>query len=139
MDLIKLCEKAKAANIDISINIVTDAWEPFIVFQGATHAESYYDSERYNVKLSIKDINEAKVAAYDIVGRAIDEIIDKLSGLTEEDWKKAEEHLRFMMGPYGGFGWDECVALATALYPLERRLKSGERTKELYEEIMALQ
>ena len=115
MDLIKLCEKAKAANIDISISIVTDAWEPFIVFQGATHAETYYNSERYNVQLSISSINEAKVAAEDIVSRAIDEIIDKLSGLTEEDWKKAEEQLRFMMGLYGEIGWVGSFALNTGL------------------------
>lgn len=55
---------------------------------------------------------------------------------SEPNWKEAQEHLDFLITEYRIIGWAGSFGLMTLL-PLKERLDSGERTRELYEEIMA--
>lgn len=56
------------------------------------------------------------------------------------DWQKAEDHLRFFMAEYaalpGGVGQ---FGLQLTLVPLFNRYQSGERTEELYNEMMEVE
>jgi len=55
------------------------------------------------------------------------------------DWKKAEEHLYNIQKLYKSIGWTGTFALSITINPLVKRFESGERTEELYEEIMSLE
>ena len=58
-------------------------------------------------------------------------------GTNETDWKEAQEHLDFLITEYRSIGWVGSFGLTLTLLPLKERLDSGERTRELYEEIMS--
>ena len=54
------------------------------------------------------------------------------------DWKKAEEHLNNCESIYTGIGSAGYFALTCVLRPLRDRFNSGERTQELYDEIIKI-
>jgi hypothetical protein len=57
---------------------------------------------------------------------------------TEElDWKQAENTLNMWIAEYANIGASGRFGLQLVLLPLKKRLDSGERTQELYEEIMS--
>lgn len=56
---------------------------------------------------------------------------------TNTNWKEAQEHLDFLITEYRNIGFAGSFGLKLTLLPLKERLDSGERTRELYEEIMA--
>lgn len=135
MDLIKIHERAKEANITIDIG-----FEPkfggSITFTGRTIEDDFYDKKCYSRMFNADEVNYLMVRGEDIIELAMDEIINNLR--PKLDWEKAEAHLRFMMDLYRGIGWTGMFGLQLGLRPLEDRLMSGERTQELYDEIMAL-
>ena len=55
------------------------------------------------------------------------------------DWKRAESHLYFIKGAYASIGVSGNPAMVLTIMPLEKRLAAGERTQELYDEIMELE
>lgn len=55
------------------------------------------------------------------------------------DWKKAEEHLYNVLNLYKSIGFTGTFALSITINPLVKRFESGERTEELYDEIMELE
>lgn len=144
MDLIDICERAKEAGIDVEIRIDTDTghhrMEPFVVIEGCTHPVMGHGRDRYAVRYSVDMLKEAKVAAEDLIKRATDEIIDNLcpeEKLTEDDWRKAISKLYSLredsvLRTYG----DYISYRDRIIRTLRRRVESGERTRELYDEIM---
>lgn len=58
-------------------------------------------------------------------------------GVTDEEWKKAIEHLDMLILLYAGIGPTGFFGLSGVLAPLKARYEKGERTKELYDAIMA--
>ena len=61
---------------------------------------------------------------------------DSMNSVSEEDWKKAIEHLDMLIVMYACIGFAGTFGLNGVLVPLKKRYDSGERTKELYDEIM---
>jgi len=55
------------------------------------------------------------------------------------DWKKAEENLYNVLNLYKSIGFTGTFALSITINPLVKRFESGERTEELYDEIMELE
>ena len=56
--------------------------------------------------------------------------------ISDEEWGKAVKHLDEIIVMYATIGWAGRFALDGVLAPLKKRYESGERTKELYNEIM---
>lgn len=54
------------------------------------------------------------------------------------DWEQAENYLAMMMEAYREIGAPGLFGLSL-MKPLKRRLDGGERTRELYDEIMNLE
>lgn len=54
------------------------------------------------------------------------------------DWEKAEQYLYEMKKAYEEIGLPGVFGLTFTIKPLVRRFESGERTPELYDEIMSL-
>ncbi len=52
------------------------------------------------------------------------------------DWNQANEHLETCEKAYAGIGSSGYFALSVVIRPLRDRLNGGERTEELYQEIM---
>ena len=52
------------------------------------------------------------------------------------DWEKAEEYLQECEQAYTEIGSAGYLTLVTVIRPLRDRYNKGERTKELYDEIM---
>ena len=55
------------------------------------------------------------------------------------DWEMAEGHLYDTKIAYESIGFEGSFALALTINPLAKRYESGERTIELYNEILELQ
>ena len=55
------------------------------------------------------------------------------------DWKKAEDHLKDIRKRYTEIGVSGMPALQVVINPLLIRFENGERTKELYNEILKLE
>lgn len=55
------------------------------------------------------------------------------------DWGTAEGHLYDTKIMYESIGWTGSFALSVTINPLAKRYESGERTIELYNEILELQ
>jgi len=59
------------------------------------------------------------------------------------DWEKAKEHLDEIIARYQRFvgipGVNTSLALTLVMYPLLRRFNSGERTQELYNEMLEVE
>lgn len=53
----------------------------------------------------------------------------------EMDWKETEVYLYEMKKAYEEIGWTGSFALNLTINPIVKRFESGERTKELHEEI----
>lgn len=53
------------------------------------------------------------------------------------NWKKAEDRLNMFIELYREIGWSGRFGIYLTLLPLKKRFDAGERTPELYEEIMA--
>ena len=52
------------------------------------------------------------------------------------DWEKAEKYLNDMIQAYTEIGWAGMFGLTLTLKPLKARFDKGERTQELYDDIM---
>lgn len=52
------------------------------------------------------------------------------------DWERAENHLNMLIAEYSALGWREGQFGLYVLLPLKRRFDAGERTENLYQEIM---
>ena len=52
------------------------------------------------------------------------------------DWEEAENYLNSLIAAYCSIGWTGQLGLQTVLLPLKKRFDKGERSDELYEEIM---
>jgi uridine kinase len=52
------------------------------------------------------------------------------------DWERAKNHLNEMLANYVAIGWPGRFAIDGVILPLKARLNKGERTRELYDEIM---
>ena len=55
------------------------------------------------------------------------------------DWERAEKYLKLMKEGYASIGPGGNFGLIFNIIPLEKRFYLGERTDELYEEIMNLE
>lgn len=55
----------------------------------------------------------------------------------ELNWAEAEKHLNVMVEAYEEIPTG-IFALRISIYPIKNRFKQGERTKELYDDIMAI-
>lgn len=55
------------------------------------------------------------------------------------DWESAENNLRYFISEYANIGVSGQFALKFTLLPLLDRLNNGERSQELYDQIMACQ
>lgn len=55
------------------------------------------------------------------------------------DWNKAEEHLATCEKAYSEIGSAGYFALVAVIRPLRDRFRDGERTQELYDEIMSVE
>ena len=55
------------------------------------------------------------------------------------DWEKAEKYLSQMKQGYASIGPSGNFGLMMVIIPLENRFASGERSEELYQEIMSLE
>lgn len=56
--------------------------------------------------------------------------------MSELDWNKAEEHLKSAEQAYASIGSPGMFALNYVIRPARGRFNDGERTEELYNEIM---
>lgn len=54
------------------------------------------------------------------------------------DWDKAEEHLKFCEEAYTEIGSAGLFALQAVIAPCRDRLRQGERSEQLYDEIMEI-
>lgn len=54
------------------------------------------------------------------------------------DWQKAEEHLELCEKIYAATGSSGYIALFVVIRPLRDRFNKGERSHELYDEIMSI-
>lgn len=52
------------------------------------------------------------------------------------NWEEAKTHLFTMKEAYEEIGWSGSFGLSMTINPLVKRFESGERTEELYEDIM---
>lgn len=140
MDLIKIHERAKEADITIDIR-----FEPrfggSITVAGRTIADNYCDMKAYARRIDIDEIKYHMSRGEDPIELAIDEIVENLrpelkkKPEPEIDWNATRgylEHLIFKRETLYGYR-----GLYVAL--LKIRFDNGERTKELYDEIMALE
>lgn len=57
--------------------------------------------------------------------------------ITDEQWEKAYTYLKEIIVRYSEIGWAGRFALDGVLLPLKKRYDNGERTTELYNDIMA--
>ena len=55
------------------------------------------------------------------------------------DWDRISKHLQDIKNEYASIGVSGNFGLIYTIIPLETRLAKGERSRELYEEIMALE
>ena len=67
----------------------------------------------------------------------LDDMYIEESIITDEAWVKAYAYLKDCIVAYTEIGWTGRFALDGILLPLKKRYDNGERTKELYNEIMA--
>ena len=61
---------------------------------------------------------------------------DGKGGRKMYDWDYAEEYLREMKQAYEDIGWVGGFGLSNTIIPLLDRFENGERTADLYEQIM---
>jgi len=59
--------------------------------------------------------------------------------MSELDWEKAKKHIQEARMNYTEIGVPGLAALTITINPLFVRLEKGERTQELFDEIMALE
>ena len=59
-----------------------------------------------------------------------------MSEQTDKNWEQAINYLNMLIAEYCSIGWTGQFGLQTVLLPLKKRLDKGERSDELYEEIM---
>ena len=62
---------------------------------------------------------------------------DSVNCISEKDWKKAVDHLNMLIVEYSSIGFAGTFGLNMVLVPLKTRYDSGERSRELYDEIMS--
>ena len=82
----------------------------------------HIDDECKIVNIDVEDFEDAYIEA---------------TIITDEQWKEAYAYLKEIIIRYTETGWTGRFALDGFLLPLKKRYDSGERTVELYNEIMA--
>ncbi len=55
------------------------------------------------------------------------------------DWEEAKKYLYFIKKEYEAIGWSGSFGLTITINPLVARYELGERTQELYDEIMEME
>jgi hypothetical protein len=55
------------------------------------------------------------------------------------DWEQAEEHIKYIRSAYTDIGISGMPALQITINPLWVRFEKGERSQELYDDIMSLE
>lgn len=65
--------------------------------------------------------------------------LEEPTTIDEDDWIQAGKYLNDTIRIYQSLGTTGSFALAISLYPLKSRYDDGERTKELYDAIMAIE
>ena len=78
----------------------------------------------------------------DICSACVEEEVHEDSNNSNEwkpNWKMAESYLYEMKSAYESIGWAGSFGLTPTINPLVERYKGGERTIELYNEIIELQ
>lgn len=136
MDLIKIHERAKKAGINIDIIIEAEGYDTDqVIIKGSTITENYYESQHYARMFPLHELEYLTVRGEDIIELAMDEIIKNL-GKSEMDWYAAETRLQDWIDTF----MDRRLPIyfKLKLESLEVRLRDGERTQELYDEIMGL-
>lgn len=61
----------------------------------------------------------------------------EMTSITDEQWQEAIKYLDEIIVMYATIGWAGQFGLNGVLVPLKKRYENGERTKELYDAIMA--
>lgn len=56
--------------------------------------------------------------------------------MTPQDWEQAENYLNSLIAAYAAIGWAGQFGLQMFLLPLKKRLDAGERSANLYADIM---
>lgn len=138
MDLIKIHERAKKADINIDIWF-RPKFGGSITVTGRTIADDFGDTECYSRVLDADEVNYLTIRGEDALDFALDEVIRNLRPEIKMDWVAAEQHLQFVISLYQELGMPGVFGLVTVLRPLEERFLDGERTRELYDEIMELE
>lgn len=61
---------------------------------------------------------------------------EQMNAISKDEWDKAYSYLKDLIVEYACLGGPGTYALNAVLVPLRKRYDSGERTRELYDEIM---
>lgn len=90
----------------------------------------------------LDDLKEGKEVYFSVDGKDCAVMLEDAYkstylGITDDEWKKAIEYLNMLILEYTAIGPAGMFGLAGVLSPLKVRYEKGERTKELYDEIMA--
>lgn len=96
-----------------------------------------WDTDEWNTILKLFGLEEAEkieIRSYDFEALGLRKV-----ELTEENWKEAEAHLNLYIAEYANIGWGGSFGLNGVLLPLKRRYDRGERTYNLYKEMMAVE
>lgn len=139
MNLLQLHKKAKDAGINIDIRVSgSDYPGPVITVVGHTVAYNPFGSEHY-ARSFLDDELKYLEHGMDAIDLAVDEIINNLRPAAkpiikpEMNWEMANAILEDLIETYDG------RSLYIGRFKiLKYRLDTGERTRELYDEIMAL-
>ena len=89
--------------------------------------------EACNDRLPIDDTEQADFCCQFV---AKEDVTVKIS---DEKWQEAINRLHMYISEYAMIGWGGQFGLNGTLLPLKRRYDSGERTLELYNEMMAVE
>ena len=92
-----------------------------------------WSHEQYRAFLDIFGLSEADeivIQEYRIETHGTERVNDA-------DWMVAYDHLNMVMAEYAAIGQSGMFGLYGVLVPLKRRYDMGERSKELYDEIMS--
>lgn len=87
------------------------------------------------VKEAMEMVSNASVSL-GMMAEEFEEIFQESEEDPDLDWEAAEKYLGEMIEAYEEIGRSGSMGLAMILLPLKDRLKSGERTKYLYDAIM---
>ena len=93
-----------------------------------------WSEEEWGTILKIFGMKEAERII--ISGYRFEAFGEECETVTDEDWEQAIKYLDSLILLYSGIGPAGMFGLAGVLTPLKTRYENGERTLELYKEIM---